>query len=239
MKTNTLTTNVPWQEHVDRKTALALQLFDIGAFKTKEQSADGKGFKIAKHDKDPSLPLSPFYINLRTHDNPKPGPLNEKILTTIGASLFSVARENRLVYDGIVGIPNAGTPLAKALADTDPNEPSVFKLGKEVRGGKRTITGFVDAAPEKDSTLLLVDDLITTAHSKLLALEALKKEGVEVRDIIVLIDREQGGTKELEQLGHRTHTVLTITELLDSYLAHGKVSSGEIREIREYLVKNK
>ncbi len=62
---------------------------------------------------------------------------------------------------------------------------------------------------------IVLDDLITTGGSKLAAIEPLEAAGLRVQDVVVLIDREQGGPEELAAAGYRLHAVLRLGEMLD------------------------
>ena len=66
----------------------------------------------------------------------------------------------------------------------------------KAHGTRRAIEGSF----EPGETTLLVDDLITRGDSKLEATVPLEAAGLEVRDILVLIDREQGGLEEVRMV---------------------------------------
>jgi uridine monophosphate synthetase len=91
---------------------------------------------------------------------------------------------------------------------------------------------FVELAGE---TVVLIDDLATTGGSKFEAIDKLKAAGLEVRDVVVLIDRESGARESLEAAGYHLHAVVTITRLLDYYGAAGKLSADTIKASREFL----
>ena len=86
--------------------------------------------------------------------------------------------------------------------------------------------------------MLLVDDLITKADSKIEAANVLEKNDLVVRDIAVLIDRQQGGKEALIQSGYRLHSVFNIMEMLHIYLDIGKITQERYNETVEYLRNN-
>ena len=65
--------------------------------------------------------------------------------------------------------------------------------------------------------VLVVDDVLTSGNSIVLAIEALKRSGldVKVKHVLVLVDRqEQNGRQRLEQeYGVQVHSLLTLEEL--------------------------
>lgn len=62
--------------------------------------------------------------------------------------------------------------------------------------------------------------------------------GLQVTDVIVIVDREQGGPAELNTQGYTPYALLTITELLDLYVAEGRMTAPERAEIAIYLREN-
>jgi uridine monophosphate synthetase len=56
-----------------------------------------------------------------------------------------------------------------------------------------------------------------------------------VRDVVVLIDREEGGREELEEAGYRLHAVLTLSEMLELLVDAGRISSEQRHEVLSIL----
>jgi uridine monophosphate synthetase len=80
-----------------------------------------------------------------------------------------------------------------------------------------------------------LDDLITTGGSKLAAIEPLEAAGLEVRDVVVLIDREEGGRSDLARAGYQLHAVLRLSEMLDMLLEAGRISAGRRDDVASFL----
>lgn len=220
--------------------SLALGIFDVGAFQDKRQSPDGVGFKLKLHEKQPNAPLSPFYLNLRTPDNPKPGPLTPELVTQIGEVLYSLAYKRGLTFTCVAGLPNAGDPLALAVAEAYSQKygsaTCVIKLKKESTKGQRQITEVVGSTFGRvGDHVLVIDDLITKADTKLEGIAALEQANLKVRDVVVLLDRQQGGSKQLADRGYRLHALFTIEVLLRCYLDEGRITLTLHEEITKYL----
>ena len=225
---------------------LALMLMDVGAVLTfasdnplvvvrKSPHGKEKGFKLKLHEKNPNAPLSPLFLNLRTRDNPKPGPLTPRIIDLAARCMRNIELEKHLRFDAVVGIPRAGEPFAKLLGKFS-GKPCIM-LDKWEYGDKRRIASFKGIVPSSVRKVLVVDDLITKADSKRETIEVLRGEGIEVTDVIVLVDREQGGSHELMQLGCVLHAVFGITDMLDIFVRAGKMKPKIRKEIHAYLVR--
>ena len=80
--------------------------------------------------------------------------------------------------------------------------------------------------------------MVTQADSKLDAISALESSGLVVRDIVVLVDREQGGAKQLADAGYRLHAAFKFSKLLDYYHRVGKIDDAKYQEARDYLAAN-
>ncbi|MCX7031784.1 MAG: hypothetical protein NTU62_16905, partial [Spirochaetes bacterium] len=56
-----------------------------------------------------------------------------------------------------------------------------------------------------------------------------------VKDIVVLVDREQGGAEELAAHGYALHAVLTLGRLLDALVRRGAVDAATAAGVRSSL----
>lgn len=166
---------------------------------------------------------SPIYVDLRLLAS------HPSLLREVARVMGSTARQ--LQFDRIAAIPYAGLPIGVALA-LELDRPLVYPR-KEVKshGTRRAIEGAFEAGERA----LLVDDLITRGDSKLEAIEALEEQGLEVQDVLVLIDREQGGQKDLAERGYRLHSTLLLTEMLSVLRDSGRVTSAHHSDVLNYL----
>lgn len=218
---------------------IARAIWDVGAFKTIDhptavQRGNERGFLLKSHEKNPELPLSPFYINLRTPDNPKPGPLTLDIVVLVAKMMRTMVDQRGVDYNVVAGIPNAGDPFAQQFAAFAPAMP-LIRLDKGADEGKRRILGVLSGTVVMGQTAIVVDDLITKADSKFEAIASLESEGLHVRDIVVLIDREQGGTQELAKEGYILHSVFRISDLLRFYHDEELISPAAFEQAAQYL----
>lgn len=217
---------------------LALRIFD-------EKAVEFEPRPLKHHEKNPNAPLSPIFFNLRTKDNPgKKGPLNPDLVSNIGRVLYSVILETNIPFHYVAGIPWAGEPFAEAVHYTNrlfSGKAELIKMVKEEKeDGSRKIVGIVDGYKVVSGyKALLIDDLITKADSKFEAIKVLESAGLKVKDILVVIDREQGGADELKKAGYTLHSIFKISDLLKFYLNKKKINQEKFDEVMGYLCANK
>jgi uridine monophosphate synthetase len=136
-----------------------------------------------------------------------------------------------LGFDRLCGLPYAGLPIATAVA-LETGRPMIYPR-REVKeyGRKRAIEG----AYAPGETVVVIDDLISDGGSKLEALAPLTEAGLEVRDVVVLIDRQGGGGAVLAAAGLALHSVLTLATVVDVLEQAGRLSAADAEMVREYL----
>ena len=82
---------------------------------------------------------------------------------------------------------------------------------------------------------MVIDDIITDGASKFEAIEPLESAGLVVRDLVILIDREQGGRARLAEKGYTLHAILTISQCFDELARVGLVEAPVIERAREFV----
>ncbi|MBQ0105561.1 MAG: orotate phosphoribosyltransferase [Armatimonadetes bacterium] len=154
---------------------------------------------------------SPVYVDFRvTVSNPE-------LLKEIGKVLAEKAKE--IGCDRICAIPYAGLPLGVATS-IEGNIPLVYsrKEAKTYGTGK-----LIEGKFEPTDRVIVIDDIVTDGASKIETIGPLKESGLNVTDILVIIDREQGGTKLLADAGYRLHSVGTLSQILEYLKSEGKI----------------
>jgi len=166
---------------------------------------------------------SPFYIDLRIVISYPP------VLAEIGSRLAAEVARHRA--DRIAGIPYAGLPLAVA-ASLAGGIPLVYpRREAKSYGTKRQIEGLFEAGEH----VVVIDDIVTDGTSKLEAIAPLEAAGLIVRDLVVLIDREQGGRERLAALGYALHPVVTISECFTELERGALVAPDVVEAARRFV----
>lgn len=203
-------------------------IFHVGAVKF-------GAFKLKLHEKNPEAPLSPIYITLRVPENG--GPLSPENVEMIGQVLYDLVQRNHILFDVVAGIPRAGEPFAKVISRLS-GKP-LLTLGKKEEGGTRKIDSVTGGECKYGQLVLLVDDLITQADTKKEAIAVCEEAEMVVVGIVVLVDREQGGSEELRKAGYSLYAVLPLSELLDYYVGVNLLAPEKRDEVMGYIATNR
>jgi uridine monophosphate synthetase len=183
-------------------------------------------FRLKLHEKQPDAPLSPIYVDLRTLRS-FPDALDEAVVTLVE---MIAARE--LSFDLYADVPQAATPLVAVLSHVTrfgmitPREAKTHGAGDAING-----------AFTPGQTVLVLDDLVTRAESKLEAIHVLEANGLVVRDVAVLVDREQGGAEQLAAAGYQLHAAVTLSQLLDHWRTTDGIDEATYKRVRAYTAQ--
>lgn len=169
---------------------------------------------------------SPFYVDLR------PLASDPKILKNLANYLLEMLPLDN--FDLICGVPYAALPMATAMS-LESYIPLIIKR-KEAKdyGTKKMIEGIY----QKGQNCLLVEDVITSGKSLLETIAEVEQEDLKVSDIVVVLDREQGGKQLLESKGFRVHTLFNISEVCAILQENGELSDEEVKRIQDFLLGN-
>jgi uridine monophosphate synthetase len=195
---------------------LALQLLDKGAVKF-------GAFRLKLHDKNPNAPPSPIYVDLRIL----------RSLPDVMDSAVEVYESlaNGLKFDLLADVPRAATPIVAILSHKSRVPMVSPRMDEKEHGIRRHIDGLF----EHGQRVLVIDDLITLADSKLAAITILEENGLKVTDVLVLIDREQGGVEALSRRGISCHCAFKLKSLLDFYLEEKRITTEQYERTVGYL----
>jgi uridine monophosphate synthetase len=183
---------------------LILQLYDIGCVVFGDHvQASGAVF--------------PYYIDLRKIIS------IPQIFHQIVSAYADILKD--LKFDRIAGIPYGSLPTATGLA-LRMERPMIFPR-KEVKtyGAGKLIEGHFQAG----ETIVVVDDILISGKSVMEGATKLKSAGLNVEDIVVLIDHEQGVKDKLQANGYRAHSVLALSEIAQILYQANRINTEEFQ----------
>jgi orotate phosphoribosyltransferase len=140
---------------------------------------------------------SSYYIDCRLTTMSAEG------MVLIGREGLSALRGAGWDVAAVGGLTLGADPVAYAIAAASfADQPVIdaFTVRKEAKqhGTRRLIEGNFTAG----STVLVVEDVITSGSSARRAIAAVEEEGGRVAGVLAVVDREQGGREALEQAGY-------------------------------------
>jgi len=171
---------------------------------------------------------SPIYIDLRIIVS------YPEVMRLIIDAFKAKITETNIQYDLIAGIPYTALPIASVLS-LELNVPMIYakKEGKDY-GTKKKIEGIYKVG----QTCLVIDDLITTGGSKFETAAPFESEGLKIKDFIVLVDREQGGKKQLEDKGYNLYAIIGMHEVLEVMKETGKIDDAMYKKVQDFIKEN-
>jgi uridine monophosphate synthetase len=202
----------PQSEVSEALRALVIELADLGAVRF-------GNFTLA------SGIQSPIYIDLRLL-------VSRPALLARAAEAYA-ALLAEIPCDRIAGVPYAALPIGTAVAIAA-DKPLIYprKEAKDHGLGK-----LIEGAWQPGDRVAIIEDLITSGGSTIKTAETLRAAGLTVEHAVVLIDREQGGVRNLAEAGVAAHAVLTLTQILDILVEAGRLDAAKRQEVLTFLGK--
>lgn len=174
---------------------------------------------------------SPYYVDLRL------APSYPDVLDRIGDLYVEVVKnEIQPAWNiaRIAGVPTAGLPIATVVSQKMRLPLIYVRKERRTHGLGKTIEGVVNAG----DNVLLVDDIITTGHSTIEEAAILRDSG-NVKHVVVLVDREQGGFDNLKKNGLELHPLVRIGEVIGYLRELGAISTNTYEIVTNYMAASK
>jgi orotate phosphoribosyltransferase len=138
-------------------------------------------------------------------------------LDSRGANLIAAGILERIAGawpDAVGGMAVGADPITGAvitLAGQGPRPLRGFIVRKEAKahGKGRDVEGPVKAGDR----VVIVEDVVTTGGSSLLAIEKVEAAGMVVDKVVAIVDRLEGGAAAFADRGYKLETLLTIRDL--------------------------
>ncbi len=89
----------------------------------------------------------------------------------------------------------------------------------------------------KGDNVLFFDDVVSEGLSKLEGIKPLEELGANVKHIMVVVDREQGGRENLKELGYQLHALVKVSEVVSALKKSEKISEQQAERVCNYIKK--
>jgi orotate phosphoribosyltransferase len=141
--------------------------------------------------------------------------LNPEGMYLVGNIMYTMVREISAI-DAVGGVSIGGDPLVCAVVlEAYGKKDSLvgFLIRKEPKGHgtNRWVEGGRNL--KKGMNVIILEDVVTTGGSSLKAIEATEKEGYNVKGIVAILDRLEGGKDSIESKGYIFKSIFTLKDL--------------------------
>ncbi len=117
--------------------------------------------------------------------------------------------------EAVAGLTLGADPMVSAVSivsalENKPIPALIIRKQPKGHGTKAYIEG---CSLNSSAKIVVLEDVVTTGKSALLAVERLQAAGYQVTEIIALVDRNQGGRELYQSQGLKFQAIFDITEL--------------------------
>ena len=155
------------------------------------------------------------------------------VLKTLAVHLQ--AMQQRCPTDLLCAVPHAAVPVTTAFSMISRIPMIMARKEAKDHGTKKMIEGVY--APGQ--TCLIIEDVVTTGASTLEAIKTVEAAGLRVKDVIALIDRQQGGSENIASKGYRLHALFTLQELLGLLKKPQELDQKKMDELKSLIDEQK
>ncbi|KAF6036080.1 UMPS [Bugula neritina] len=194
---------------IDPIEDIVLRLHDIGSFRF-------GSFKLSNGM------ITPIYIDLRLVIS------HPSLMSDICKQMYKLV-EGVVQFDILCGVPYAALHLATCIAnDHGLNNVLLRKVVKQYGTGK-----LIEGVYKEGQKCLVVEDVMVSGQGIYESCE-----GVEATDVLLVLDREQNGERNLKKQGIRLHCLIRVSEALDILLKHKRIDAELSNEVMRFLKAN-
>jgi uridine monophosphate synthetase len=132
-----------------------------------------------------------------------------------------------ITFDRLAAVPYAALPLTGALG-MHLQVPIIYPR-KEAKsyGTAQKIEGVY----HDGQVVTLIEDVITTGGSILSTIQTLERAKLLIKDVVVLVDREQGGSERMRASGYQLHAILTLNYILETLKSNDSIDTATYESV--------
>lgn len=147
---------------------------------------------------------SPYYIDI------KKASTDPYVLEVIADEMARIVHYNGMKIDKIAGVVLGSIPLAVALSLRTKIPYIMVRKEKKDHGTGKLIEGSL----QEGETVLMVEDVITSAGSVAEAIETVRSAGGKVNEVLCVVNRQEGGEERLKGMNVKLYSLVTAEGLL-------------------------
>jgi len=173
------------------------ELLCTKSFKYSEQPT----FKLA------SGAMSHFYVNC------KPVTLDPEGIFLIGHLMFDAIRDSDCT--GVGGLTFGADPIAVATAFASylkKRPVKAFSIRKEQKD--HGVIKWVEGEMLAGEKVVILEDVVTTGGSTIKAIERARSQGLDVIQVVTLVDRQEGGIEKIQKHVKNISAIITRDDLM-------------------------
>ena len=133
----------------------------------------------------------------------------------IGRLILSMLPEDT---QGVAGLTLGADPIVTAVSVVSAyeNRPIPALIIRKQAKGHGTMSYIEGPILETNAKVVVLEDVVTTGASAMMAVNRLREAGYQVNQIFSLVDRQQGGREFYEKEGIQFESIFTISELQEN-----------------------
>ncbi len=139
--------------------------------------------------------------------------LDSRGATLIGEGILDMLLSDGALPKAVGGMSIGADPITAAVitvAGVRGLDLKGFLVRKESKG--HGTNKYVEGPIKAGDEVVVVEDVVTTGGSSLVAIERLEAEGIKVVGVIAIVDRMEGGAQAFADRGYRFRSLLTIQD---------------------------
>ena len=136
-------------------------------------------------------------------------------------------------FESIVSVPTGGLVIASALA-IETVKPLIYVRSKpKDYGTSKSVEGKI----YDEMKVVMIDDVATTGGSVVNAIKSLTEVNVPVKDAYVIVDRMEGATESLQELGVKMHSILNILQIAEILFEQKMIDVEILDKVKKQISK--
>lgn len=134
-------------------------------------------------------------------------------LKLVGEGMFEIIRQLPFEVKAVGGMsigadPITASVLCTAAAEDQPLKGFMVRKEPKDHGTKKYLEGPVQPGDD----VIIVEDVVTTGGSSLKAIDRCIEFGLNVKGVVAILDRMEGGRENFEKAGYPLYSLFKITD---------------------------